>query len=77
MLVEVRDVDVAGCGAGGERDDGEEEEAVVDGDLASLNDADICSTDSEGDGNSKKDTNARLHLISWHIFCVMIRPDKP
>lgn len=63
LLVEVRDVDVAGCSAGDERDYGQEEEAVVDGYLASLNDADICSTDSEGDGDSKEDSNARLHPI--------------
>lgn len=41
MLVQVRDVDVADCGTGAEREDSGEEETVVDGDLASLNDADI------------------------------------
>lgn len=70
LLVEVRDVDVAGCGTGGEREDSKEEEAVIDGDLASLNDANIHSTDSEGGGDSKKDTNARLHPISWYVVCV-------
>lgn len=77
LLVKVRDVDVAGCGAGDECDRGQEEESVVDGYHASLDDADVGSTDSEGDGDSKKDTDARLHPISRYVVCVMLGQDEP
>lgn len=77
LFVEVRDVDVAGCGAGDERDYGQEEEAVIDGYLASLDNADVCSTDSEGDGDSKEDSNARLHPVSRDVICVIIGQDEP
>ncbi|KAL8965258.1 MAG: hypothetical protein Q9183_003946 [Haloplaca sp. 2 TL-2023] len=57
---EVGDVDVQGRGSRDQSHDGEEEEAVVNGEFASLDDADICAADGEGDCDAQEGTNGGL-----------------
>lgn len=63
--VDVGDVEVQGRRARDEGHDGEVEKPVVDGNFASLYDADVGATDGESDGDTQEDADADLLLVNW------------
>ena len=58
--VDVGDIIVTADGAGDQGGDGQVEEAVVDGDFAGLDDADVGAADGESAGDGGEDADVNL-----------------
>lgn len=62
--VEIRDCDVEGYGAGDQGDDGEEEEGVVEGDCAGLDDTDVGTSEGQGESDASEEADGGLLGVS-------------